>query len=74
MISSASSAYVVHATGLQTNEEKAEFGRQVQEWVRARVARHKYLRGGVLLIDVIPKRSEYQSLDICLDYAHYCIP
>ncbi|KLO18615.1 AMP binding protein [Schizopora paradoxa] len=48
-------AYVVHLKGLRTNKEKAEFGKQVQEWMRSRVARHKYLRGGVVVIDVIPK-------------------
>ncbi|PSR79484.1 hypothetical protein PHLCEN_2v7009 [Hermanssonia centrifuga] len=49
-------AYVVHAKGLATGE-RIEFGKQVQEWIKAHVARHKFLRGGVVVIDVIPKSA-----------------
>ncbi|EKM53456.1 uncharacterized protein PHACADRAFT_125215 [Phanerochaete carnosa HHB-10118-sp] len=49
-------AYVVHKTGLQFHEEQA-FGLAVQEWIKPRVARHKYLRGGVVTIEAIPKSA-----------------
>ena len=50
------SAYVVHAKGLKTNAEKAAFSKQVHEWVGSRVAKHKFLRGGIIIIEAIPKR------------------
>lgn len=50
------SAYVVHAKGLSSNAEKAAFSKHVHEWVGSRVAKHKFLRGGVIIIDAIPKR------------------
>ena len=50
------SAYVVHAKGLSSEEEKKVFGKSVQKWIEGRVAKHKYLRGGVIITDVIPKR------------------
>ncbi|KAH7910994.1 AMP binding protein [Hygrophoropsis aurantiaca] len=34
-----------------------EFAKSVQEWVSQRVAPHKRLRGGVVLIDVVPKSA-----------------
>lgn len=37
--------------------ESAAFSKEVQEWVRDRVAKHKYLRGGVVIIDQIPKSA-----------------
>ena len=49
-------AYVVPAKALSSDQEKEEFGRRVQKWMESRVARHKYLRGGVAVVDVIPKR------------------
>ena len=36
------------------------FPKDVQKWIEGRVARHKFLRGGVVVVDVIPKR--YVSL------------
>lgn len=53
------SAYVVPrggASSLKTKAQKDEFGQQVQTWIQSKVARHKYLRGGVVVIDAIPKR------------------
>ncbi|KAH7906804.1 AMP binding protein [Hygrophoropsis aurantiaca] len=34
-----------------------EFAKSVQEWVSQRVAPHKRLRGGVVLVDVVPKSA-----------------
>ena len=28
---------------------------QIQEWIKPRVAKHKYLRGGVVFVDEIPR-------------------
>jgi len=52
-------AYVVHAdpTSLKGDARKIEFGKSVQEWIKPRVARHKFLKGGVVVIDVIPKSA-----------------
>ncbi|EKM59122.1 uncharacterized protein PHACADRAFT_205298 [Phanerochaete carnosa HHB-10118-sp] len=49
-------AYVVHKTGLQSYDERA-FCLAVEEWIKPHVARHKYLRGGVVVIDAIPKSA-----------------
>jgi acyl-CoA synthetase (AMP-forming)/AMP-acid ligase II len=51
-------AYVVIQGGpgsLKTNEDKKKFEREIQAWVEKRVAKHKFLRGGVGVIDIIPK-------------------
>ena len=48
------SAYVVHRAG-SANAPKS-FPKDVQLWIESRVARHKFLRGGVVVIDAIPKR------------------
>ncbi|TDL27415.1 acetyl-CoA synthetase-like protein [Rickenella mellea] len=55
-------AYVVHAKGLTTDAEKKEFGLSVQKWIQERVAKHKFLRGGVAVIDVIPKSASGKIL------------
>ncbi|TCD66539.1 hypothetical protein EIP91_001260 [Steccherinum ochraceum] len=47
-------AYVVHRSGRQ-NVNCDAFGREVQKWIEPKVARHKLLRGGVVVIDAIPK-------------------
>jgi hypothetical protein len=47
-------AYIVHKTGA-ANAPKS-FPKDVQLWIEARVAKHKFLRGGVVIIDSIPKR------------------
>lgn len=46
-------AYIVPTDMSATEKEK--LGKEVQEWIQSKVARHKYLRGGVVLVDVIPK-------------------
>ncbi|KAG6813535.1 hypothetical protein H0H92_010240 [Tricholoma furcatifolium] len=52
-------AYVVpaHPERLQSAADKRAFESAVQTWTQARVARHKFLRGGVVLIDVVPKSA-----------------
>ena len=49
-----SRAYIVHKAGA-TNAPKS-FPRDVQLWIEAKVAKHMFLRGGVVVIDAIPKR------------------
>ncbi|KAH9988027.1 AMP binding protein [Russula vinacea] len=48
-------AYIVHKAGA-TNAPKS-FPRDVQLWVEVNVANHKFLRGGVVIIDAIPKSA-----------------
>ncbi|CAA7259028.1 unnamed protein product [Cyclocybe aegerita] len=52
-------AYVVHARPdtVKTDAQKAAFAQSVKKWIEGKVARHKFLRGGVVLIDVIPKSA-----------------
>jgi hypothetical protein len=53
------SAYVVtsrNAELLKDPKAAADFEKETQEWIKTKVAHHKYLRGGVVVIDVIPKR------------------
>ncbi|WVQ85015.1 hypothetical protein IAT38_007179 [Cryptococcus sp. DSM 104549] len=50
-------AYVVPTAGLATltPTQQAAFSKKIQEWAAGKVANHKKLRGGVHLIDVVPK-------------------
>ncbi|PBK78482.1 AMP binding protein [Armillaria solidipes] len=52
-------AYVVptHPEKVKTDAQKTDFGAQIAEWMKSKVAKHKYLRGGVVTIDVIPKSA-----------------
>ncbi|KAJ7244176.1 AMP binding protein [Mycena haematopus] len=52
-------AYVVHAhpEKVKSAKAKAEFARSVAKWMESKVARHKFLRGGVAVIDIIPKSA-----------------
>ncbi|KAF8633434.1 hypothetical protein AX17_004604 [Amanita inopinata Kibby_2008] len=52
-------AYVVHARpeSIKLEAQEALFCNQVQSWMQQKVARHKFLRGGVVVIDVIPKSA-----------------
>ncbi|KAJ6582989.1 AMP binding protein [Mycena vulgaris] len=52
-------AYVVHAhpEKAKTAEAKALFAANVAKWIETKVAKHKFLRGGVVVIDVIPKSA-----------------
>jgi acyl-CoA synthetase (AMP-forming)/AMP-acid ligase II len=60
-------AYVVHKTGV-INAHKS-FPKDVQLWIEARVAKHKFLRGGVVVIDAIPKR--FVIFDVYCKYWRY---
>ncbi|KAG8738133.1 hypothetical protein FRC10_007255 [Ceratobasidium sp. 414] len=51
-------AYVVHRAGFnsfKSQSERKEFETGVRTWIRGKVAKHKYLRGGVRVIEAIPK-------------------
>ncbi|CAE6398074.1 unnamed protein product [Rhizoctonia solani] len=51
-------AYIVHRAGydsFSSSEKRHAFESGVQSWIQGRVAKHKYLRGGVTLIESIPK-------------------
>ncbi|TFY82242.1 hypothetical protein EWM64_g1770 [Hericium alpestre] len=48
------SAYVVPSS---KPASAAEFEKEIQEWVKSRVAQHKRLRGGVKIIDAVPKSA-----------------
>lgn len=52
-------AYVVpsNPSSLKTDSDKAAFSKGIQEWIKTRVAKHKFLRGGVVIIDVVPKSA-----------------
>ncbi|KAG9220628.1 hypothetical protein CCMSSC00406_0003727 [Pleurotus cornucopiae] len=52
-------AYVVPASPgkVTTPEQKRAFGGDVANWIKTKVAQHKFLRGGVIVIDVIPKSA-----------------
>ncbi|KAF8689650.1 acetyl-CoA synthetase, partial [Rhizoctonia solani] len=53
-----SRAYIVHRAGhdsFSSSEKRHAFESGVQSWIQSRVAKHKYLRGGVTLIESIPK-------------------
>lgn len=50
-------AYVVPKVKPQPGAESAAFSKEIQEWVQGRVASHKFLRGGVVIIDQVPKSA-----------------
>ncbi|KAJ7829703.1 AMP binding protein [Mycena leptocephala] len=52
-------AYVAHAhpEQVQSREAKAAFAESIVKWMEGRVAKHKFLRGGVAVIDVVPKSA-----------------
>jgi len=52
-------AYVVPQGGLAAfpmKEAQVAFAQSIAKWVSTKAAKHKYLRGGVILVDAIPKR------------------
>ncbi|KAF8625504.1 hypothetical protein AX14_011611, partial [Amanita brunnescens Koide BX004] len=57
-------AYVVHAKPDAIRDElrKAAFCREVEIWIQKQVAWYKYLRGGVIAIDIIPKSASGKIL------------
>ncbi|GAV99220.1 amp binding protein [Lentinula edodes] len=52
-------AYVVHTQPAKifTSESKNSFEKSVAKWMESKVARHKYLRGGVMAIGEIPRSA-----------------
>lgn len=52
-------AYVVLESGVQANQRTAE---EIESVVRSRLSRHKWLRGGVRFIDVIPASASGKIL------------
>ncbi|KAJ6609078.1 AMP binding protein [Mycena sp. CBHHK59/15] len=52
-------AYVVHAhpEKVKSSDAKAAFAQSIVKWMEAKVAKHKFLRGGVAVIDVVPKSA-----------------
>lgn len=53
-------AYIVHKAG-SANAPKS-FPQDVRLWIESQVARHKFLRGGVVVIDAIPKSASGKIL------------
>jgi acyl-coenzyme A synthetase/AMP-(fatty) acid ligase len=43
------------AAALKTDADKARFAKEIQAWIAARVAPHKRLSGGVVILPAIPK-------------------
>lgn len=52
-------AYVVHARpdAVKTEADNVMFTENIKKWIQTKVARHKFLRGGIVVIDVIPKSA-----------------
>ncbi|KDQ09386.1 hypothetical protein BOTBODRAFT_179083 [Botryobasidium botryosum FD-172 SS1] len=58
-------AYIVPKSGyasLPTQKEREKFALEIQKWIEGKVARHKYLRGGVVVIEAIPKSAAGTTL------------
>lgn len=58
------SAYIVPSRPL-SSQEVLSFALGVQNWVSQRVAPHKRLRGGIIIIDKVPKRSGNIASSLC---------
>ncbi|KAF9243124.1 AMP binding protein [Melanogaster broomeanus] len=54
-------AYIVPAR-VVSDPESASFATSVQEWISSRVAAHKRLRGGVILVGQVPKSASGKIL------------
>jgi len=53
-------AYIVTSRNdelLKDPKAAAAFAKTIQGWIRTKVAQHKFLRGGVVIIDAIPKSA-----------------
>ncbi|KAJ6467898.1 AMP binding protein [Mycena sanguinolenta] len=52
-------AYVVHARPqeIKSLPQRTEFTQGVAKWMELKVAKHKFLRGGVAIIDAVPKSA-----------------
>ncbi|KAJ7149875.1 AMP binding protein [Mycena crocata] len=57
-------AYVVHAypEKVRSAMAKREFANNVLRWMETKVARHKFLRGGVDVVEVVPKSASGKIL------------
>lgn len=58
-------AYVVPTNPkiLTSPSQKSKYEKQVEEWIKTKVAKHKFLRGGVRAVDIIPKRCVFLFLE-----------
>lgn len=54
-------AYVVPARKLAQQEERA-FVEAIDKYMKGKLARHKYLRGGIIIVDTIPKSASGKIL------------
>lgn len=50
-------AYVIPADKPQPGTESIKFSKEIQQWVQGQVSKHNFLRGGVVIIDEIPKNA-----------------
>ncbi|KAF8806514.1 AMP binding protein [Phlegmacium glaucopus] len=52
-------AYVVPARpdGVKAEADIVKFAENIKAWIQTKVARHKFLRGGIVVTDVIPKSA-----------------
>ncbi|KAF8345975.1 AMP binding protein [Amanita rubescens] len=52
-------AYVVHAKPNTIRDEpsRTTFCREVESWIQTQVAYYKYLRGGIVIVDIVPKSA-----------------
>ncbi|KAF9514742.1 hypothetical protein BS47DRAFT_838022 [Hydnum rufescens UP504] len=57
-------AYIVprNAELLKDPKAAAVFGKEIQEWIKTKVADHKFLHGGVIIIDAVPKSASGKIL------------
>jgi 4-coumarate--CoA ligase len=52
-------AYIVLRAGVDRSDDKAK---EIIDWIAAKVAPHKQLRGGVRFIDAVPKNASGKIL------------
>ncbi|QRV92780.1 AMP binding enzyme [Ceratobasidium sp. AG-Ba] len=52
-------AYVVNRAGFASlsKSQREAFAKDVQTWIQGKVAKHKFLRGGVVVVEAIPKSA-----------------
>lgn len=42
---------------LKDPKARKAFEKSIQDWIKTKVAKHKYLRGGVVVVEAIPKSA-----------------
>lgn len=42
---------------MQLTSDGAASAEEIREWIKGRVAKHKYLTGGVVFVDEVPKSA-----------------